>query len=72
MRTVQEPKEDMLEMIMKRLGVQKSVMVTRDLVVSYIYSTTWAIILTLFVWGVFFSSEIGLEVLLLFALLNQT
>ena len=61
----------MIELIMKRLGVQKSVIITRDLVVSGIYSLFWTICITLFIWGVFFVSEIGFFVLLIFTILNQ-
>ena len=69
--SVQEPQEGMIELIMKRLGVQKSVIITRDLVVSGIYSLFWTICITLFIWGVFFVSEIGFFVLLTFTILNQ-
>ena len=60
----------MIELIMKRLGVQKSVIITRDLVVSAVYSAVWTVLLSFFVWGAFFVDDISIGVLLIFAFLN--
>lgn len=71
MKSTAEPREDMIELIMKRLGVQKSVMMTRDVVVATVFSCVWTIAIVFVIWGVFFIEQIGLGVLFLFSFLNQ-
>ena len=48
---IREPEEDTIELIMKRLGVQKSVIVMRDLVCSLVFSGFWCIITSFAFWG---------------------
>ena len=71
MKGVQEPREDMIELIMKRLGVQKSVIITRDLVITSVLSLIWTVIIVFVIWGAFFIEELGLGVLFVFSLINQ-
>ena len=56
---------------MKRLGVQKSVVVTRDVVVNAVYSLFFTLIACFAIWGALLKDTIGVEVLILFAFLNQ-
>ena len=55
---------------MKRLGVQKSVVVTRDIVVNAVYSLFFTLIACFAIWGALLKDTIGVEVLILFAFLN--
>ena len=56
---------------MKRLGVQKSVMITRDFVYSFLYCTVWTVIEILVFYFVSFSDNMGLGLLFLFIFLQQ-
>ena len=55
---------------MKRLGVQKSVIVMRDFVTSMVYSLVWAIVASLCYWNWLLKDQLGLEVMIVFAVLN--
>lgn len=61
----------MIEQIMKRLGVQKSVMIMRDLTFSMAFSMFWTLVATLAFYFAVYSDQLGLGVFLLFAFLNQ-
>ena len=65
-----EKHENVIELIMKRLGVQKSVVVTRDVVVNAVYSFFFTFVACFAVWGALLKDTIGVEVLILFAILN--
>ena len=67
-----EPREGMIELMMKRLGVQRSVLVTRDLTYNGIYCLVFSTLVTLllyFLGG--WSDSIGFFTLLIFAYLTQ-
>lgn len=66
-----EPTEEMIEMIMKRLGVQRSVMIMRDLTFSLAFSMFWSIVATIAFYFASYSDTLGLGVFLLFVFLNQ-
>ena len=57
---------------MKRLGVQKSVLVTRDLLTTFIYAMTVSLIYCLALWGVLYKDCLGLGIIILFVLVAQT
>ncbi len=57
---------------MKRLGVQKSVLVTRDLLTTFIYGMGVTLIYCLTLWGVLYKDCLGLGIIILFALVAQT
>ena len=65
-----EKHENVIELIMKRLGVQKSVVVTRDVVVNAVYSFFFTFVACFTVWGALLKDTIGVEVLIVFAILN--
>ena len=71
MASQNEPREDMIMLIMKRLGVQKSVMVVRDLVVGLVYLTTYSILAAFLFWIVIYSDCLSLGLLLCFIILNN-
>ena len=48
--TEADDKENMIQTILKRLGVQKSVLVTRDLIFISIYSTFCTVVFTFILW----------------------
>lgn len=54
---------------MKRLGVQKSVIVIRDMMTMLIYGALWIPIAALSEWGTGFSDGIGIGVWLMFTYL---
>ena len=62
----QEPQEDMIEMIMKRLGMQKAVIVVRDLTFNSLYCSVIASITALFLWGTLLKDCISLPALVVF------
>ena len=60
----------MIELIMKRLGVQKSVVIMRDLVSGMVYTIFWSIILSVLFYLFILKDKMGLGILIIFALLN--
>ena len=67
-----EPREGMIELMMKRLGVQRSVLVARDITYNGLYSLIFSTIITFalcFIAG--WSDSIGVGTLLIFAYLTQ-
>ena len=67
---MREPEEETIDLIMKRLGVQKSVSVTRDLVAGGVFCLIWFTIYSVIYWAVIFKDKIGLGLILLFGLLT--
>ena len=66
---VREPEEDTIELIMKRLGVQKSVIVLRDLVSSMFIIGVWGLIASFAFWGGLFMNKLSIGVIIVFSLL---
>ena len=67
---VREPEEETIELIMKRLGVQKSVIVLRDMVSAMTFAICWSIIIGLALWGVLFIGKVSIGVLIIFGILH--
>lgn len=65
-----EKEEATIELIMKRLGVQKSVLVTRDLVSGLVFCLFWVLIYSVVFWAVLFRGKLGLGLILLFGILH--
>ena len=65
-----EKEEATIELIMKRLGVQKSVLVTRDLVSGLVFCLFWVLIYSVVFWAVIFRGKLGLGLILLFGILH--
>ena len=61
----EEAHEDMIELMMKRLGVQRSVLVTRDLILTFSYVLTFALITGVVFWGACFTSAISVGIVLI-------
>ena len=59
----------MIALIMKRLGVQKSVLVVRDLVVGLVYVTFFGIVTAVSFWSVAYKDCISLGLLFVFMIL---
>ena len=57
---IREPEEDTIDLIMKRLGVQKSVLVLRDLVPGLVFQGFWTFIAGFAMWGGLFHGKLGL------------
>ena len=66
-----EPREDIIQLMMKRLGVQKSTLVLRDFYFNSVYCFLCSIVFTFIVWIVTLKENMGLGVFFLFVLLNQ-
>ena len=66
-----EDREDIIEVIMKRLGVRKSVLVARDLAVQAIYTGIVSTVAVIAMWAAAYKETLGLGVFALFAFLNQ-
>ena len=45
-------------------------MMTRDIVVTTVYSFVWLVVIVFVIWGAFFMNELGLGVLFVFSILN--
>ena len=69
MQNVREKEEDTIEMIMKRLGVQKSVIVLRDLVASMIYTLVWSLIGGFIIWLAVLKEKLGLGIIIVMVIL---
>ena len=65
-----EPHEDMIELMMKRLGVQRSVLVTRDLILSFTYVLIFAIVTGIAFWGVIYNQGIGIGIVIIMVIFN--
>ena len=65
-----EPHEDMIELMMKRLGVQRSVLVTRDLIMSFTYVLIFALLTGIAFWGVIFTSSISIGIIIIMVIFN--
>ena len=57
---IREPEEETIDLIMKRLGVQKSVLVLRDLVPGLVFQGFWTFIAGFAMWGGLFNGKLGL------------
>lgn len=66
-----EPKENIIQLMMKRLGVQKSILFLRDFYFNSVYCLLCSVVFTFIVWIVTFKENLGLGVFFLFVLLNQ-
>ena len=69
MMNVREKEESTIELIMKRLGVQKSVIVMRDLVASMIYSLVIGILAGFAYWLTLLKGKLGLGVIIVMVIL---
>ena len=65
-----EKHEAIIEVIMKRLGVQKSVIIVRDLVGQFAYASIWSTTCVIIMWAAFYKESLGFGVFLLFAWLH--
>lgn len=64
-----EPREDVISVILKRLGVSKPVMVMRDLQLYGVYCLTTLTLMTLIFWGLFYKESISLLLFYMFMLI---
>ena len=64
-----EPREDMIELIMKRMGVQKSVIQARNFTVNGVYLSVCGLLFGLLMWITLLKDVIGLGVFYMFILL---
>ena len=69
MANVREKEESTIELIMKRLGVQKSVIVMRDLVASMIYTLVFGFIAGVAYWLTILKGKLGLGVIIVMVIL---
>lgn len=65
-----EPQDDIIAVMMKRLGVQKSTLVMRDLCMQGIFSAICTFIAVITLWAVAYRTYLGLGVFFLFAIMN--
>ena len=66
-----EKQEDMIEIILKRLGVQKSVLFVRDIVMMSIYCAITSFIALIIIWGSSLRTNISFGVFALFVFMHQ-
>ena len=55
---------------MKRLGVQKSVIVMRDLVSGMVYACVWSLLASFIFWGFILNGKLGLGVIIIASILH--
>ena len=67
-----EPREDMIELIMKRMGVQKSVIQARNFTVNGIYLAICGLLFGLLMWFTLLKDAMGLGVFYLFIFLYMS
>ena len=70
-KSTEEDREDVINLMMKRLGVQKFVIVLRQIFLGVIYCGIFAYLAALLLWTFLFKDSIGLGFFLVFVTLNQ-
>lgn len=70
LQNIREPEEDTIELIMKRLGVQKSVIIIRDFAAAMVFALFWVIIASFAMWFSVFLGKLSLGVIITFTILH--